>query len=85
MEMSNNKEPQSRFFAYHPNYDYIPETDRYLYDLGEPKYKFNVIGAGAIGNEHIRVTMAEGRGTIYGVYDPGQYRDGEKILEVFCT
>lgn len=68
--MSNNKEPRSRFFAYHPKFDYIPEADRYLYDLGEPKFRFNIIGAGDMGNEHIRVTMSEGRGTIHGAYDP---------------
>ncbi len=52
-----------------PRFNYIPQEDRY-YTSAPPKYKFNVIGTGANGSEHIRVTMMEGRAYIHGVYDP---------------
>jgi predicted dehydrogenase len=48
----------------------MPQRDRYLFSSEEPKYRFNVIGTGDNGSEHIRVTRIEGRGTIHGVYDP---------------
>jgi predicted dehydrogenase len=57
-------------FGKHPRFAYIPQSDRYLFATQEPKYKFNVIGTGSNGCEHIRVTVAEGRATIHGVYDP---------------
>lgn len=49
---------------------YLPESDRYLTASPEARYRFNVIGAGIIGQEHIRVTHLEGRATIHGIYDP---------------
>lgn len=48
---------------------YIPEQDKYLAKKSETKYKFNVIGAGNIGREHINVVMMEERGEIHGIYD----------------
>jgi predicted dehydrogenase len=57
-------------FGKNPRFQYIPNSDRFLFAPLEPKYKFNVIGTGANGCEHIRVTIAEGRATIHGVYDP---------------
>lgn len=53
-----------------PRFGYIPEGDRYLFASEPPKYKFNVIGTGANGCEHIRVTWMEGRASIHGVFDP---------------
>ena len=53
--------------------DYLPEKDLYFYRKEPAKYKFNVIGAGVIAQEHMRVTMLEGRGTIHGIYDPSPY------------
>jgi myo-inositol 2-dehydrogenase/D-chiro-inositol 1-dehydrogenase len=38
--------------------------------LGQPRHRFNVIGCGINGQEHIRVTMLEGHATIHGIYDP---------------
>jgi predicted dehydrogenase len=70
MVMAKRKDVKSRFFGRNPNVNYIPTGDRYFYDVGEPKYKFNVIGTGNNGCEHIRVTMLEGRATIHGIYDP---------------
>ncbi len=53
-----------------PVFQYLEEEDRYLSRRNRPKYRFNLIGAGIIGQEHIRVTLLEGRATIHGVYDP---------------
>ncbi len=55
------------------NVDYLPKKDLYVYKREEPKYKFNVIGSGMIAQEHMRVTMLEGRGTINGIYDTNEY------------
>ncbi len=68
--MEKGKELRSGFFARNPVFTYLPETDRYLFALDKPKYRFNVIGAGLMGLEHIRLTLLEGRATIHGVYDP---------------
>lgn len=55
------------------NVDYLPEEDLYVYKKEPAKYKFNVIGAGMIAQEHMRVTMLEGRGVIHGIYDRNQH------------
>jgi predicted dehydrogenase len=68
--MKPNKEFRSRFFNLRPHWNYLPDEDRYLVAERVPKYRFNVIGAGSNGQEHIRVTMIEGRATVNGVYDP---------------
>lgn len=70
MNMSKErKELNSNFYANYLNVDYLSERDKYLFKKASPKYKFNVIGAGMIGLEHIKVTMLEGRGTVHGIYD----------------
>ncbi|MCL6445110.1 MAG: Gfo/Idh/MocA family oxidoreductase [Alicyclobacillus sp.] len=51
------------------HFRYLLESDKYLFAREVPKYRFNVIGAGMMGFEHIRVTLLEGRATIHGVYD----------------
>ena len=53
-----------------PRFGYIPQDDRYYFASEAPKYKFNVIGTGANGCEHIRVTFMEGRASIHGIFDP---------------
>ncbi len=53
-----------------PRFRYVPESDRYYFASVPPKHKFNVIGTGINGCEHIWVTQLEGRATIHGVYDP---------------
>ncbi len=68
--MNPGKELRTRDLSHSTRFDYIPETDRYLAIKEKPQYKFNVIGAGMVGQEHISVTHLEGRGTIYGIYDP---------------
>ena len=64
------KELRSRSLAYDPHFAYVPEGDRYILSKGDAKYKFNVIGTGVNGQEHITVTHLEGNATIHGVYDP---------------
>ncbi len=63
------KEFRSNFLSRNPAFNYLPEGDRYLLAIDIPKYKFNVIGTGIMGQEHMRITESEGRGTIHGIYD----------------
>jgi predicted dehydrogenase len=68
--MEKGKEIRSKLFSLSPRFNYLPDGDRYLLSTDEPKYRFNVIGTGLNGQEHIRVTMLEGRATINGIFDP---------------
>jgi len=63
------KEFKSNFWARNPLFDYVPPEDKYLFALEEPTYKLNIIGCGIMGQEHLRMTIFEGRGTVHGVYD----------------
>ncbi|MGD8404458.1 MAG: Gfo/Idh/MocA family oxidoreductase [Anaerolineales bacterium] len=67
--MAIGKELRSRAFNLDSRFSYLAVEDRYLFAKEDPKYKFNVIGCGLNGNEHIFVTMLEGRATIQGVFD----------------
>ena len=64
-----DKELKGSFFADDQEAAYLTDDDKYFFTEGNPKYKFNVIGAGMMGREHMTVTMLEGRGTIHGIYD----------------
>lgn len=55
------------------NVDYLPKEDLYVYKKKSVAHKFNIIGAGMIGQEHMRVTMLEGRAVIHGIYDKNSY------------
>lgn len=68
----SGKEFRSRFLSQNPNFDYLVKRDKYLFSFDEPKYKFNIIGAGLMGREHMKITLLEGRATIQGIYDPNQ-------------
>ncbi len=68
--MPHGKEFRNKVFSLSPRFSYLPERDRYLFALEKPQHRFNVIGAGVNGQEHIRVTQMEGRATIHGVFDP---------------
>lgn len=68
--MKKGKEIKSQFLSMSPHLNYLPQKDKYLFDTGIPNYKFNVIGVGVNGQEHVRVTLMEGRAGINGVYDP---------------
>ncbi len=85
--MTGGKELKPRAFSLDPRFSYLAEEDRYLFAKEAPKYKFNVIGCGLNGNEHIYVTMLEGRATIYGVFDenPGSIGMAQKTFAGFHT
>ena len=69
--MAKGKEFWSRDFAgRYGHARLVAEEDKYLFATEPPRYRFNAIGAGTMGQEHIRVTMFEGRAAIHGVYDP---------------
>jgi myo-inositol 2-dehydrogenase/D-chiro-inositol 1-dehydrogenase len=68
--MTQHKEISSRALARDAQFNYLPDSDRYLLANPKPEFKLNVIGTGINGQEHIRVTHLEGRATIHGIYDP---------------
>ena len=68
--VKHGKEFRNSNFARFKGVGYLPPEDRYLFALDTPKYKFNLIGTGMMGIEHLRVTYLEGRATIHGIYDP---------------
>ena len=71
--MPKGKEFWSREFARRYGHaDVVGDKDKYLCAQESPRYRFNCIGTGTMGQEHIRVTNFEGRATINGVYDPEQ-------------
>ena len=68
--MKMGKELRTKALANSPQFNYLPDEDRYLVARNQPRYKINMIGAGIIGHEHINLTYLEGRATIHGIYDP---------------
>ncbi len=68
--MSNRTEMGARMMALSGRFNYLPEKDRYLFAHARPSHRFNVIGLGVNGQEHVRITLMEGRATIHGLYDP---------------
>lgn len=68
--MSKGKLLQSRSFTLNPSFNYLPDADKHFLAKETPRYRFNVVGTGIMGQEHIRVTMMEGRADIKGVFDP---------------
>ncbi len=68
--MTNNKELRPRALSLSSQFGYLPDSDRYLTARPQPKYRFNIIGTGIIGQEHINITHLEGRATVHGIYDP---------------
>lgn len=81
--MKKRNEFRSRAFALNPRFRYLPDADRYLFALDPPAHRFNLIGAGNNGQEHLRVTLLEGRATIHGVYDPNP-RSVEQARQIFA-
>lgn len=49
--------------------DYLENQDHFFFSHFDPQYRFNIIGTGMIGMEHIRATLLEGRAMIGGLYD----------------
>jgi len=68
--MSTTKPYLARALALSPAFSYLAPGDKYLFAPETPRHKFNVIGVGVNGQEHIRVTLLEGRAAIHGIYDP---------------
>lgn len=66
----NRREMRLRSFAEDPRLAFIGEEDRYLFKPPEPQLRFNLIGCGTMGLEHLRVTHLEGRAEVRGVHDP---------------
>ena len=69
MIMRHGKEFRNKVFSLSPIFSYLPDSDRYLFAMDPPTHRFNLIGSGLNGMEHIRVTQMEGRATIHGVFD----------------
>ncbi len=67
--MKHGKEMRVTPYAMNPAFSYLAAEDRYLFAANPPAHRFNVIGSGLNGMEHIRVTQMEGRAAIHGVFD----------------
>lgn len=91
-----DKKINCNFFLKDMKFKHLPEKDRYLYAEEAPKHRFNIIGAGNMGQEHMMVTMLEGSAAVHGVYDPSpavagfaaelfKSRFPDKTLTVFQT
>jgi len=61
-----------RSFERSSSIDYIRPEDRHIFKHPPAVFKFNIIGTGMIGQEHMRVTELEGRARIHGIYDTQQ-------------
>jgi predicted dehydrogenase len=68
--MTSNKEFRSGEIRLSPYFNYLPDHDRYISARTEPRYRFNLIGTGIIGQEHLNLTYLEGRAQVHGIYDP---------------
>lgn len=66
----SSKEIRSAELMRSPVFRYLPDSDRYLQAHPVPRYRFNIIGAGMMGQEHLNITHLEGRATVHGIYDP---------------
>ena len=53
-----------------PRFGYLPAEDRYYTAAADAELRFALIGAGIMGQEHIRITEMEGRAKITAVWDP---------------
>ncbi len=67
--MTGPRKPRLRFFEESPSQRHIEDDDKYLYRREAPRYRFNIIGTGTIGQEHMGVATLLGAGQIHGVFD----------------
>jgi len=67
--MEQNKSIIQQLMSYNPRLNYLSDEDRYFTAKEKSTLIFNVIGTGVNGQEHIRNTLYEGRGTIKGIFD----------------
>ncbi|MEO0997308.1 MAG: Gfo/Idh/MocA family oxidoreductase [Pseudomonadota bacterium] len=80
--MEQPEKPRLRYFANSPGQRHIAAADHYLYRAPEPRYRFNVIGTGTIGQEHMRVAALHGLARIHGVFDT-QALSGDVAIEQY--
>lgn len=73
---------KSRMLTQTPRFSYLPDSDRFLSKGEAAQFSINVIGTGINGQEHMRVTEFEERGSIYGIYDPnpGSVRAAKALM-----
>lgn len=76
------KEINNVVFSSSLNVGYLEDKDLYIYKKESAPHRFNVIGSGMIAQEHMRVTMLEGRAVIHGVYDVNE-NSANKACEMF--
>jgi len=67
--MSKKFKPRLRFFESASGQQHIGPEDHYLYARPQPTHRINIIGAGTIGQEHMRVASLLGRLAVHGIYD----------------
>lgn len=67
--MTESKKPRLRAFETAANQQHIPDADKYLYRKEKPSHNLVVIGAGTIGQEHMRVAATLGRARVIGIFD----------------
>jgi predicted dehydrogenase len=85
--MTHGKEFRSRFFALQPIFKYLSDRDRYLFAFDQPKYRFNIIGTGMNGQEHLKITLLEGRATVHGIFEPhpGSVEGAKQLYSQYGT
>lgn len=81
--MAKHKEFRTRALAMGGMFAYLPDHDRYLAAAEKPTHRFNVIGVGANGQEHVRITLLEGRAAIHGIYDTNP-RSIERTRQIYA-
>tara|TARA_B100001750_G_scaffold150789_1_gene120842 strand:+ start:2630 stop:3859 length:1230 start_codon:yes stop_codon:yes gene_type:complete len=69
--MPKSNKPRLRIFEEASNQRHIVDGDRYLYKSSdiEPPIRFNIIGTGMMGQEHMKVATLLGEAKIHGVFD----------------
>ena len=67
--MTGPRKPRLRYFEESPSQRHIEDGDKYLYRREAPRYRFNVIGTGTIGQEHMAVAALLGAAQIHGIFD----------------
>lgn len=75
-----------RPFERSPSIDYIRTKDRHIFKRPDALFKFNIVGTGMIGQEHMRVTELEGRAQIHGIYDrqPESVQVAQREFVKYC-
>ncbi|MEA1911088.1 MAG: Gfo/Idh/MocA family oxidoreductase [Spirochaetota bacterium] len=71
-----------RHLTNNSRFSYLPEEDMFVTKEKKSEYRINVIGAGIMGLEHIKVTMLEERATFNGVYDTNE-RSVDAAVDTF--